>query len=43
MFISCKFKKISNTIIKNKKKVNFLRMTVNETALNMKILEMWKN
>jgi len=36
-------KKISNTIIKNKKKVNFLRMTVNETALNMKILEIWKN
>jgi len=36
-------KEISNTIIKNKKKVNFLGMTVNETALNMKILEMWKN
>ena len=35
-------KKISNTIIKNKKKVNFLRMTVNETALNMKILEIGK-
>ena len=36
-------KKISNTLIKNKKKVNFLRMTVNETTLNMKILDSWKN
>ena len=34
---------ISNTIIKNKKEINFPGMTINETALNVKILEMWKN
>ena len=34
---------ISNTIIKNKKEINFPGMTINETTLNVKILEMWKN
>ena len=40
---SMQIKEISDTIIQNKKEVNFPGMTVNETALNMKILEMWKN
>ena len=34
---------ISNTIIQNRKEINFPGMTVSETFLNMKILEMWKN
>ena len=34
---------ISNTIIQNRKEINFPGMTISETFLNMKILEMWKN
>jgi len=35
-------KEVSNTLIQNKKEISFPGMTINETLLNMKILDMWK-
>jgi len=34
---------VSNAMIKDKKKIGYPGMTINETLLNMKILDMWKD
>ena len=33
---------VSNTVIENKKEINYPGMTISETLLNMKILDMWR-
>ena len=40
---SMQIEEISDTIIQNKKEINFPGMKISETSLNIKILEMWKN